>query len=276
MLKIGEFNDLTALRKTSVGIFLGIGDDNDVLLPNRYVTPEMKIGDNIKVFIYTDSEDRLVATTETPKVTVGHFAFLKVKDSSRMGAFLDWGLPKDLFVPSGEQKHPMKPGNSYVVFVYLDEQSNRLVGSSRISEFLDNTDVAFANNEAVDLFIYEKTDLGYNAIINDYFKGLVYNNEIFKPIAIGTRIGGFIKQIREDKAIDLSLQPLGFQNLEESAEQLLQYLQKNKGFLALTDNSSPDDIYSTLQMSKKTFKRGIGILYKQKRIALKENGIQLL
>ncbi|MDI1232878.1 MAG: S1-like domain-containing RNA-binding protein [bacterium] len=276
MIKIGEYNELTVLRSTSVGLFLGDNEDNDILLPRKYVTENMKMTDVIKVFVYNDSEDRMVATTETPYVVVDQFALLKVVDSNRSGAFLYWGLEKDLMVPANEQRHPMKVGQSYLIFMYLDESTNRLVGSSRISEFLSNEEVKVKERDEVDLIIYEKTDLGYNAIINNYYKGLVYKNEIFKTIEIGDRLKGYIKTIREDKNIDLSLQPLGLQNLESAAQQILDHLKKHSGFLSLNDDSSPDEIYSKMQMSKKSFKKGLGILYKQKLVRLEPNGVYLL
>jgi predicted RNA-binding protein (virulence factor B family) len=276
MIKIGEYNELTVLRSTSVGLFLGDDEDNDILLPRKYVTADMKMSDVLKVFVYNDSEDRMVATTEKPFLVVDQFALLKVVDSNRSGAFLYWGLEKDLMVPTNEQKHPMKVGQEYVVFMYLDESTNRLVGSSRIAEFLNNDNLKVKERDEVDLMIYEKTDLGYNAIINNYYKGLVYKNEIFKPIAIGDRLKGYIKTLREDKNIDLSLQPLGIQNLESAAQQILDHLKKHSGYLNLNDDSSPEDIYNKMQMSKKSFKKGLGILYKQKLVRLEPNGVYLL
>lgn len=276
MIKIGEYNELTVLRSTSVGLFLGDDEDNDILLPRKYVTADMKMSDVLKVFVYNDSEDRMVATTEKPFLVVDQFALLKVVDSNRSGAFLYWGLEKDLMVPTNEQKHPMKVGQEYVVFMYLDESTNRLVGSSRIAEFLNNDNLKVKERDEVDLMIYEKTDLGYNAIINNYYKGLVYKNEIFKPINLGDRLKGYIKTIREDKNIDLSLQPLGIQNLESAAQQILDHLKKHSGFLNLNDDSSPEDIYNKMQMSKKSFKKGLGILYKQKLVRLEPNGVYLL
>jgi predicted RNA-binding protein (virulence factor B family) len=276
MIKIGEYNELTVLRSTSVGLFLGDDEDNDILLPRKYVTADMKMSDVLKVFVYNDSEDRMVATTEKPYLVVDQFALLKVVDSNRSGAFLYWGLEKDLMVPTNEQKHPMKVGQEYVVFMYLDESTNRLVGSSRIAEFLNNDNLKVKERDEVDLMIYEKTDLGYNAIINNYYKGLVYKNEIFKPIAIGDRLKGYIKTLREDKNIDLSLQPLGIQNLESAAQQILDHLKKHSGYLNLNDDSSPEDIYNKMQMSKKSFKKGLGILYKQKLVRLEPNGVYLL
>ena len=276
MIKIGEYNELTVLRSTSVGLFLGDDEDNDILLPRKYVTADMKMSDVLKVFVYNDSEDRMVATTEKPYLVVDQFALLKVVDSNRSGAFLYWGLEKDLMVPTNEQKHPMKVGQEYVVFMYLDESTNRLVGSSRIAEFLNNDNLKVKERDEVDLMIYEKTDLGYNAIINNYYKGLVYKNEIFKPINLGDRLKGYIKTIREDKNIDLSLQPLGIQNLESAAQQILDHLKKHSGYLNLNDDSSPEDIYNKMQMSKKSFKKGLGILYKQKLVRLEPNGVYLL
>lgn len=276
MIKIGEYNELTVLRSTSVGLFLGDDEDNDILLPRKYVTPDMKMSDVLKVFVYNDSEDRMVATTETPYLVVDEFALLKVVDTNRSGAFVYWGLEKDLMVPTNEQKHPMKVGQEYLVFMYLDESTNRLVGSTRIAEFLSNENLKVKERDEVDLMIYEKTDLGFNAIVNNYNKGLIYKNEIFKPVAIGDRFKGYIKTIREDKNIDLSIQPLGLQNLEAAAQQILDHLKKHSGYLNLNDDSSPEDIYNKMQMSKKSFKKGLGILYKQKLVRLEPNGVYLL
>jgi predicted RNA-binding protein (virulence factor B family) len=272
-------NTLTALRETSVGFFLGEPDSenpqDDVLLPNKYVPTSLAVGDKLDVFLYTDSEDRPIATTLTPHIMRDEFAPLPVVAVSSAGAFLNWGLEKDLLVPYREQSRPMEVGQWYVVYMYLDEDTNRLVASSKVSRFLDDDSSDLVKGDEVDLLAYEATDLGYNVIINDRFQGLLYHSSIFRPIQIGDRMPGFIKHIRDDKLIDVSLQQEGFQNVEPNAQRILDELKANKGFLPLTDHSDPKLIYQTLEMSKKTFKKAVGVLYKERKIVLQSDGIVL-
>ncbi|MBL7772794.1 MAG: RNA-binding protein [Chitinophagaceae bacterium] len=276
MLLLGQYNYLTILRKTSVGFYLGDDEGNDVLLPNKYILPEYEIGSKIRVFVYKDYEQRWIATNLTPFAEAGQFAFLEVRSVSEHGAFLIWGLEKDLFVPFREQKQKMESGRSYVVYVTIDEETQRMMATTKIHRHLKNSDLKFEPGDAVNLLIFETTPLGYNAIINQKHKGLIYHNEIFRPIHIGDKFRGYIKQIRENDQIDLSLQPIGMQRLEDGAEQIVQALEKQKGFIPLTDNSSPEDIQQQLKMSKKNFKKSVGILFKQKRILLENNGIRLV
>lgn len=276
MIEIGLINRLRALRLTSVGMFLGDRDGEEVLLPNKYVPDTLREGDDIRVFVYTDSEDRLVATTLVPKIQRDEFAYLEVVAVTDYGAFLDWGLEKDLLVPHREQSRPLEVGRSYVVFLYLDDTTDRLVASSKINRFLDDDDRAdFAVGDEVELLAYERTDLGINAIINDRFRGLLYANELFRPVRIGERLTGYIKHIRDDYRIDLSLQKPGYEGVEPNARRILTLLQTNGGFLPLTDNSDPQQIYRTLEMSKKTFKKAIGALYRDRKITLAPDGIRL-
>lgn len=283
MIKIGRINTLTALRDTSVGFFLGDGSDHrtdaytdDVLLPNKYVPDTLKVDDEIDVFVYTDSEDRPIATTLTPGIKRDEFACLQVVAVTQAGAFLDWGLEKDLLVPHREQARPMQVGDWYVVFLYLDHQTNRLVASSKINQFLDPDVRDLQVGDEVQLLAYEITDLGINVIINNRYKGLVYQNEIFRRVRPGDPLIGYIKNVRDDNRVDVSLQRAGFENVEVNAQRLLAILKAEKGFLPLTDNSSPDAIYRALEMSKKTFKKAVGTLYRARKIMLEENGIRLV
>ncbi|MEO6285210.1 MAG: S1-like domain-containing RNA-binding protein [Dyadobacter sp.] len=276
MLFIGKYNNLTIERVTSVGMFLSDVEGEEVLLPNQYLTDEMQVGDNIKVFVYLDSEDRPVATTETPKIIRNEFAFLEVKDVSEHGAFLDWGLIKDLFVPFREQSRPMEIGESHVVFLYLDQKSSRLIASTKIDRFLENERLTVKEGDEVDLLIWQKTDLGYNAIVNQYHKGLVYANEVFRDLKAGDSLKGYVKKIREENKLDISLQKTGYDSIEPTAQQILDEIKKSAGFLNISDSSSPEDIYKRLQISKKTFKKAIGGLYKQGLIKIAEDGIYLV
>ena len=257
-------------------MFLSDVEGEEVLLPNQYITDEMQVGDQIKVFVYLDSEDRPVATTQTPKIVRNEFAYLEVKDVSEHGAFLDWGLIKDLFVPFREQPKPMEIGEGYVVFLYLDQKTQRLLASAKIDKFLESERLTVAEGDEVDLLIWQKTDLGYNVVVNQYHKGLIYANEVFQPLKIGDSLKGYVKKIREENKLDISLQKTGYEVVEPVAKQILEEIEKGKGFLALSDNSSPEDIYQKLKISKKVFKKAIGGLYKQGMIRITSDGIYLI
>lgn len=274
-MNLGQFNTLIIDRLTKVGLFL-TDTKSDVLLPLKYVPNEYKIGDQIEVFIYLDHEERPVATTLKPYVTVDDFAFLRVNYTNTFGAFLDWGLEKDLFVPFKEQARPMEQGKRYLVYVYLDDKSNRIVASSRINKFLDNTELDFQQGDEVDLIISHMTDLGINVIINNKHKGLMYSNEVYQDLRIGDKHKGYIKTIRPDNKIDVSFQKIGLENIEPNAEIILKELKANRGFLRLNDNSHPEDIKTVLKMSKKSFKKAVGSLYKEKKIEIKDDGIYLV
>jgi predicted RNA-binding protein (virulence factor B family) len=276
MLFIGKYNHLTIERVTSVGMFLSDVEGEEVLLPNQYITDEMQVGDTIKVFVYLDSEDRPVATTQTPKIVRNEFAYLLVKDVSEYGAFMDWGLIKDLFVPFREQSKPMEIGEGYVVFLYLDQKSSRLLASSKIDKFLESERLTVAEGDEVDLLIWQKTDLGYNVVVNQYHKGLLYANEVFRELNIGDSLKGYVKKIREENKLDISLQKTGYEVVEPSAQEILDELKKENGFLPLSDSSSPEDIYKRLKISKKVFKKAIGGLYKQGIIKIADDGIYLV
>ena len=278
MLQIGQHNTLTILRDTKVGLFLGNGNEvDDVLLPNKYVPKVFEIGEEITVFIYLDHEERPVATTLVPYIFLNEFALLRVNYTNQIGAFMDWGMEKDILVPFKEQARPMEKGKRYLVYLYLDDKTNRLVASSKTNQFLYNENITVANGDEVDLIISHITDIGINVIINQKHKGLVYNDEVYDDrIRTGDKLIGYIKNVREDGKIDVSLQKLGYQNIEPNAENILDELRASKGFLRLNDNSSPDDIKTVLKMSKKTFKKAVGLLYKEKLIEIKEDGIYLV
>lgn len=276
MLKLGQHNTLEILRKTSVGLYLGDQEGNDILLPNKYCSPEMEIGANIEVFVYKDHEQRWVATTLSPAVKVNEFAYLRVKSISDIGAFLDWGLEKDLFVPFREQNIKMERGQSYVIFLYEDPQTQRLVASAKLNRFFQNDKIDIAPGSLVDLLVFETTPLGFNVIIDQRFKGLIYHADIYQKINIGDQLQGYIKLIREDGGIDISLQAKGLKRLETGAEKIIEHLKQNKGFVNLTDKSSPEEILSKFQMSKKNFKQSVGILFKQRLIRIETDGIYLL
>lgn len=278
MLFIGKYNHLVIDRLTSVGFFLVDEQDDqrdEVLLPKKYMTDDMHIGDTIRVFVYNDSEDRPVATTETPKIIRNEFAWLQVKDINEYGAFLDWGLEKDLFVPFREQQERMQIGDWYMVFLYLDPKTGRLVASSRINRYLDNERLTVKPDEEVDILVWQKTDLGYNVIVNHYHKGLIYHNEIFKNIELGDSLKGYVKVIRDENKLDIGLERPGYSNIEPNADRIYEKLVKEGGFLSLSDNSSPEEISRRLEMSKKVFKKAIGGLYKKGVIRIEEDGIYL-
>lgn len=274
MINIGEFNTLRAKRSTQHGWYLACPTDEEVLLPQKYVPEDFKENDLLEVFVYTDSEDRIVATTEVPYAIVGEFSYLKVKDVSAVGAFLDWGLEKDLLVPFREQKKKLEVGNDAIVFVYLDEETGRIAASCKIDQFLEPLDPTYEVNSEVELLICRKTELGFEAIIDDHAMGLLYNSEIHQNIKVGDRSDGFIANKREDGKIDLRLQKTGLEHLDEVSKQILSDLVEAGGFLPLHDHSSPEDIQKNLRISKKAFKKAIGILYKQRMIVIEENGIK--
>jgi len=275
-MKIGQFNTLTIDRETQVGLFLTNGNE-DVLLPNKYVPKVFEIGEEITVFVYLDHEERPVATTLIPYVFLNEFALLRVNYVNQIGAFMDWGMEKDILVPFKEQARPMEKGKRYLVYLYIDEKTNRLVASSKTNQFLDNKIINLEKNEEVDLIISHITEIGINVIINQKHKGLVYKDEVYDDtIRTGDKLKGYIKNIRPDGKIDVSLHKLGFENIEPNSEIILNELRASRGFLRLNDHSHPEDIKTVLKMSKKTFKKAIGLLYKEKRIEIKEDGIYLI
>src|SRR5690606_39145723 len=274
MIEIGKYNTLKIVRDTSVGLFLSDGN-TDVLLPNKYVPKHFEVGDEITVFVYLDHEERLTATTLKPYIQRNEFAYLQVNYINRYGAFLNWGLEKDLFVPFKEQARKMEEGKRYLVYAYLDLQTNRMVASSRLNQFLEHENIELELGEEVDLIISHITEIGINVIINSKYKGIIYKDEVFENLTPGKKLKGYIKNIREDRKIDVSVAKSGVEGIKDNAEIVLEELKDSNGFLRLTDNSHPEEIKSVLKMSKKAFKKAIGSLYKQKIISLKEDGIYL-
>lgn len=275
MIAIGEYQQLSILRATSVGLFLGDDDGNDILLPHKYVPREFRLGDSIRVFCYLDHDERPVATTLEPYITRNNFGLLQAVEVNDLGAFMDWGLEKHLFVPFREQARRMERGKYYLVYMYLDDKTSRLTGSSKTDRFLQNQELTVKEGDAVDLMVYRFTDLGVEMIINDKHKGLVFSSDVYATLKLGARCKGYIKKIREDHKIDLSLQPFGHQNLEPSAQKVYNELLRHDGFLSLHDHSDPEEIKQMLQMSKKNFKRAVGVLYKQHKITLEKEGIRI-
>ncbi|MGB5446012.1 MAG: S1-like domain-containing RNA-binding protein [Psychromonas sp.] len=276
MIKIGAYNELTIIKQVDFGMYLDGKEEGEILLPRRYVTNDMQIGQKVSVFLYFDSDDRLIATTQKPKAEAGQFASLKVIDTNKAGAFLDWGLPKDLLVPFNQQKIPMKQGYGYVVYIYQDDISERLVASSKLDRFLDREEACYKVGDKVDLLIAERTDLGFKAIINDKHWGVLFPSEVFGDMGIGKKCKGYIKQVREDGKIDLTLTQVGYGKIDALAERIIQTMKLHQGYLQLSDNSSPEQIAKILKMSKGNFKKAIGQLYRKKLINIEENGIRLI
>lgn len=276
MIELGKTNTLIILRDTPVGMFLGDEAGGEVLLPKKFIEPEFRIGDEIEVFIYKDSEDRPIATRYQPYAEAGQFAFLHVSAVNQVGAFMDWGLEKDLFVPFKEQKLKMQEGHPYVVYIYVDEASERIVASGKINKFISNDQLTVEQGEEVDLLVYNKTDLGFTCIINGVHKGLIYHNDLFTDLDVGDQVKGFIKLIRDNNLIDLSLQNLGFKHVLSSTDKILEYLRANEGFMNLTDKTSPDIIERKFNMSKATFKKSIGVLYRQRKVTIHDDGVRLV
>ena len=274
MIEIGKYNTLSILRETSVGLYLGDTSGEDVLLPHKYCPDHYNLFDEIEVFVYRDHEERKVATNITPKIFLHEFAFLQVTAVTDVGAFLDWGMEKELMVPFREQRQKMEKGRWYVVYLDIDEKTDRLFASNKLDKYLKNETLTVEEGNLVSLIVMQKTDLGYNVIVNNVHKGLVYENEIFKKINIGDRLTGYVKQIREENKLDISLQPIGYEkSIDEHTEFIIKTLKEKKGYLPLTDKSAAEEIYSQLGMSKKAFKKAIGALYKQRKIELHSDGI---
>lgn len=277
MIAIGVYSELEILRETSVGLFLGDEEGEDVLLPNKYVPETYEIGDKLNVFVYLDYDERKVATNLTPGILLHEFALLEVVDVADVGTFLDWGLEKHLMVPYKEQRLKMEEGRWYVVYLDLDEETNRLYASNKLEKFLDNDELTIAEGEEVEILIYRETEIGYSVIINNKHKGLVYKNEIFRDLRIGDKIPGYVKKIREENKVDISLHPIGYENFNsKNSEDIYHALVQNGGFLHLTDKSAPEEIYLRFNISKKAFKKAIGDLYRQRKIVMEDNGIRLV
>jgi hypothetical protein len=273
---LGEYNLLEVVKEVDFGVYLDGSEDGEILLPTRYVPQGCKPGDVLNVFIYLDMDERLIATTLQPYVKVGEFACLEVAWVNQYGAFLDWGLMKDLFVPFREQKMKMIKGNSYVVHVHLDEDSYRIVASAKIEKFLSKDMPEYNPGDEVEVLIWQKTDLGFKVIVDNKFSGMIFKNEIFTDVRTGMKMHAYIKQVRPDGKIDLELQKGGVKKVEDFADTLLEYIRSNGGSTPLNDKTDADVIYSTFGVSKKTFKKAVGDLYKKRLIVLEgEQGIRL-
>lgn len=274
MVTLGDYNELEIIKQVDFGVYLD-SEDGEILLPTKYLPADYRIGDLLRVFIYRDSEDRIIATTLTPKAKVNDFAALEVKQTNSYGAFLDWGLEKDLFVPFKNQREPMQPGRKYVVYIYLDENSDRIVATAKYDKYLKPQPDDLQEGDEVDLLVAGFSDLGVKVIINNQYSGILYKNEVFRELNIGEKTTGYIRKIREDFKIDVSLQKSGYAEVSSASQEVLQKLKAAGGQLLLSDNSTPDEIYATLGMSKKTFKKAIGTLYRQGQIQLHEKYISL-
>ncbi len=276
MIHLGQYNELKIDRETDPGLYLSDEEGNEVLLPHRYKPKSYQLGDIIKVFVYLDNEERPIATTETPELTLNTFGYLRCNDVNKFGAFMDWGLTKELFVPFKEQARPMKVGSWYTVYLYLDEKTERLVGSSKTKKFLDNQELTVKKFDEVDIMVTHIGDLGANVIVNGKHLGLIHINDIFEDIRPGDRIKGFIKKVRTDSKLDIVLHSPGYKSIEPNANYILEELKAAGGFLALHDNSDPQEIKNELGLSKKSFKKAIGTLYRDKQIVIREDGIELI
>ncbi len=277
MIEQGNQVELNILKRAGVGLYLSDDSGEEVLLPNKYCTEDMKPGEKALVFIYRDSEGRKVATTQTPLILLHQFALLKVSAVTDVGAFLDWGLDKDLMVPFREQKQKMEEGRWYIVYLDLDQLTDRLFASNRVERYLQNDELSVKEGDEVALVVQQKTDLGYAVIINHKHKGLIFDNEVFKEVRIGDRLKGYVKKVREDKKIDVSLQAIGYRGANDTnSELILKLLADHDGFLPITDKSSPEEISTQFGISKKAFKKSLGALYKQRLIEIQSTGIRLL
>ena len=277
MIQLGKRNDMKVLRIVDFGAYLDAGDIGEILLPNRYVPEGCKVGDEVNVFVYLDSEERLVATTQKSLVEVNHFACLEVKWVNEHGAFLDWGLMKDLFCPFKEQKQKMQVGYKYVVYAYIDAVTYRIVASAKLEKFISNERPPYSKGDEVDIIVCQRTDLGFKVIVDEKFYGMLFDKDVFKPLRKGDRMKAYIKQVRPDDKIDVVLQnESGRELVEGFAERLLQELFASEGgCLPYHDKTDADEIYRAFGVSKKTFKRAVGDLYKRNLITLSDSGIEL-
>ena len=275
MIKVGEYNTLKVIREVAFGVYLDDGAEG-ILLPKRFMPESVKIGDELKVFLYHDGEDRLIATTQQPKGILGDIVKLRTITVTPQGAFLDNGLMKDIFVPTSKQQRGMIPNGEYLVKIYLDEQTGRLAATEKIDSFLRNDNISVKELEVVDLTVYRRTDIGYVVIINNQHTGVLHHNEIYRDITAGDKFKGFIKKIYSDNRIDVAAGKPGYNRVEDETEKILRLLKENNGFLPYHDKSDPDDIYSFFSMSKKTFKMTVGNLYRQKKVSLEKDGVRLV
>jgi len=276
MVEIGRINQLKIKRMRNYGAHLDGGESGDILLPKKYVHPKSRPGDAVDVFVYEDRDGHLRATTQKPHATVGQFAGLRVVANASSGAYLDWGVQKDLFVPKSEQRAGMEEGKFYVVYVFLDTKTNRITASSKLDKFVGLEAPNYEPGQEVDLLICDETDLGYKVIVNHAHWGMIYKNEIFQKLQMGQTLKGYIKLVREDLKLDVSLQPSGYQKVDPVSQNILKTLKESGGSMAVTDKSPPGEIYDLFGVSKKTFKKAIGTLYKKRVITMDTRGIRLV
>ncbi len=276
MIKLGQFNTLTVVKQVDFGVFLDGDDFGNILLPKRYVPQNTQLGDDLDVFIYFDSEDDIIATTEMPYAQVGEFASLRCVGVNSVGAFVDWGLSKDLLVPFSEQRTRMEEGKPYVVRIYTDKASGRIVASRKFNKFISDAQPKVEKGDKVTVLITDNTDLGYKCVVDNQHWGLIYRAEAFGKLFIGKKLSAYVKHVRDDGKMDLSLQKPGKARVDELGDKILQTLEKKDGFLPLNDKSSPDAIFALFRTSKATFKKTLGGLYKQRKIRIEHDGIYLI
>ncbi|NDW12499.1 GntR family transcriptional regulator [Bacteroides sp. 214] len=275
-IELGRYNTLKVVKEVDFGMYLDGDEQGEILLPSRYVPEDCKVGDTLDVFLYLDSEERLIATTLHPDVQVGEFALLEVAWVNQHGAFMDWGLMKDLFVPFSEQKAKMQPGGRYMIHAHLDDESYRIVASAKVERYLSKEQPTYKQGEEVEILVWQRTDLGYKVIVENQFAGLVYANECYEEIEPGEKRKAYIKQIREDGKIDINLQKAGYERVEDFSKTLYDLLKERGGYCSLNDKSDADLIYQVFGVSKKTFKKAIGALYRQQLISIEPDGIRVL
>ncbi|HTN39277.1 MAG TPA: S1-like domain-containing RNA-binding protein [Arachidicoccus sp.] len=274
-IKIGEYNVLKVIKEKPMGVFLDDGDIG-ILLPKRYVPKDTEIGDELNVFLYHDNEARIIATTEKPFGVLGDIVKLKAVTTTDYGAFLDWGIMKDLFIPTSQMQQIIHPGSEYLVKIVIDKLTGRLAATERLEQFLSNEELTVKEKESVSLLIYRRTNIGFEVIINNVHKGVLHFNEIYQTLEIGDKVDGFIKSVLPENKIDVVIGKMGYERVESETEKILRLLKENQGFLPYQDKSSPEEIYSFFGISKKTFKMAIGSLYKERKIEFVNQGIQLL
>lgn len=275
MVKIGKINNLRIIKTVEFGAYLDGGEFGEILMPRKYVPEDAKEGDEVEVFVYCDSEDRVVATTERPLIEVGEFGMLKAIETTKFGAFMDWGLLKDLLVPFREQQASIKKGDRCIVYAYFDKESGRIVGSTKLNKFVGNKIPKYEVGDAVDLLAVQKTDLGMKMIVDNLFWGIVYNNDLFDPVLPGDRLQGFVKNVREDGKIDVTLRETTGDRVFALVDRITAYLNANGGRMDLTDSSQPSEIKEIFQCSKKDFKKALGFLYKRGRISINDDSVTL-
>jgi len=275
MVEIGKYNTLKVVKSVDFGLYLNGEEHGEILLPTRYVPENVNVDDELEVFLYLDSEDRLIATTEKPLATVGEFALLEAVAVNRFGAFLNWGLPKDLMMPYSEQRHDIEVGEKYFVYIYLDKETNRIVASSKTDKFLDQSPVNYEPGDEVEIFPVFKNSIGYRVLVNEHVWGMIYHDEVFSPVKRGIKRKAYVKKVREDQKLDLTLQKPGYTAVEDFSDVLLRYINEHGGSIEITDKSDPETIKKIFNVSKKIFKKAVGKLYKDKKIQIGKDNITL-